>query len=135
MGADFVQRVMDELNPHRIEHGVRAVEDPAVVRELIRRGIALDMCPISNHKLMPGISLMNHPIRRLFDAGVKVTVSTDDPISFGNRINDEYVALADRSGFDRRELVQIARNGFEVALMSEAQKRRWLAELDAVSVS
>lgn len=134
MGADFVKKIMDELRPSRIEHGVRAVEDPAVVRELIRRGIALDVCPISNHKLMPGISLANHPIRRLFDAGVKVTISTDDPISFGNRINDEYVALADRSGFERKELVQIARNGFEVALMPEAQKRPWLEQLDAVKL-
>lgn len=130
MGADFVQKIMDELQPSRIEHGVRAVENPAVVRELIRRGIALDMCPISNHKLMPGISLANHPIRRLFDAGVKVTVSTDDPICFGNRINDEYGALAARSGFTRKELVQLARNGFDVALMSAAQKRPWLDELD-----
>jgi len=132
MGADFVKKIMDELKPQRIEHGVRAIENPAVVRELIQRGIALDMCPISNHKLMPGISLANHPIRRLFDAGVKVTISTDDPISFGNRINDEYVALHDRSGFNRRELVQIARNGFEVALMPEAQKQPWLGQLDAM---
>jgi len=132
MGPAFVRRVMDELQPERIEHGVRAMEDPILVRELVRRGIALDMCPISNHKLMPGISLMNHPIRRLFDAGVKVTVSTDDPISFGNRINDEYVALSDRSGFRRGELVQIARNGFEVALMSDAKKQPWLDQLDAM---
>lgn len=132
MGADFVKRIIDELNPARIEHGVRAFESPTLVQELVQRGIALDMCPISNHKLMPGISLANHPIRRLFDAGVKVTISTDDPISFGNRINDEYVALAERSGFERQELVQIARNGFEVALMPEAQKRLWLDELDAL---
>jgi adenosine deaminase len=133
MGADFVNKILDELRPSRIEHGVRAIESPAVVQEIIRRGIGLDVCPISNHKLMPGISLANHPIRRLFDAGVKVTISTDDPISFGNRINDEYVALADRSGFSRKELVQIARNGFEVALMTEEQKQPWLAQLDAMS--
>lgn len=129
MGADFVRRILDELQPQRIEHGVRAVEDPAVVAELVRRGVALDVCPISNHKLMPGIRLETHPIRALFDAGVKVTVSTDDPISFGNTLTDEYVALAERRGFTRPELVQIARNGFEVALMSEAEKRPWLERL------
>lgn len=130
MGADFVKRILDELKPSRIEHGTRAIENRAVVQELIARGIALDMCPISNHKLMPGISFANHPIRRLFDAGVKVTISTDDPISFGNRINDEYVALADKGGFSRPELVKIARNGFDVALMSQAQKQPWLDELE-----
>jgi len=92
MGAGFVGRVMQDLQPQRIEHGVRSVEDQVVVDELKRRGIALDMCPISNHKLMPGISLANHPIRKLFDAGVKITLSTDDPISFGNTVTDEYVA-------------------------------------------
>ncbi len=131
MGADFVRRILDELEPQRIEHGTRSVEDAGVVAEIKRRGIALDMCPISNHKLMPGISLGNHPIRRLLDAGVKVTVSTDDPICFGNTVTDEYVALAERAGFSRKELVQLARNGFEVALMSAAQKKPWLDQLDA----
>jgi len=133
MGADFVRQVLDELQPQRIEHGIRAIEDPGVLAEIKRRGIALDVCPISNHKLVPGISLENHPIRQLFDAGVQVTVSTDDPISFGNSIGDEYTALVERRGFSRREIVQLMRNGFEVALMPAAQKQPWLAQLDAVS--
>ncbi len=132
MGAGFVGRILQDLQPQRIEHGVRAVEDPVVVEEIKRRGIALDMCPISNHKLMPGISFANHPIRRLFDAGVKITLSTDDPISFGNTLTDEYVALAERGGFSRKELVQLARNGFEVALMSETQKKPWYDQLDGL---
>jgi len=135
MGADFVKRILEELNPSRIEHGVRAIEDPALVRELARRGIALDVCPVSNHKLMPGISLFNHPMRRLFDAGVKVTVSTDDPISFGNTLNEEYIAIAERSGFTPAELVQLARNGFDVALLTAAQKQPWLDELAEIAKS
>lgn len=135
MGADFVRLIVDMLCPSRIEHGVRATEDPALVAELARAGIALDVCPISNHKLMPGISLEWHPIRQLFDAGVKVTINTDDPISFGNAINDEYVALAERTGFTRRELVKLARNGFEVALLNEAQRKHWLEELEKVELA
>jgi adenosine deaminase len=132
MGATFVRQVLDELQPQRIEHGIRSVEDPVVVAEIKRRGIALDVCPISNHKLVPGVTLSNHPIRQLFDAGVKVTVSTDDPISFGNTLADEYTALHEQRGFSRKELAQLARNGFEVALMPDAQKRPWLAQLDAL---
>jgi len=132
MGADFVRRILDELQPHRIEHGVRAVEDKALVTALARDSVALDVCPISNHKLMPGVTLANHPIRTLFDAGVKVTISTDDPISFGNTLNDEYAALAEHRGFTRRELAQLARNGFEVAFMTAEQKRKWLDALDTV---
>ncbi len=132
MGANFVRRVLDELQPQRIEHGVRSIEDPAVIAEIKRRGIALDVCPISNHKLMPGVTLANHPIRQLVDAGVKVTISTDDPISFGNTLADEYAALAIHRGFTRKELVRLARNGFEVALMSEALKQPWVDQLDAL---
>lgn len=132
MGADFVRRSLDELKPHRIEHGVRSIEDPAVVAEIKQRGIALDVCPISNHKLMPGVTLATHPIRQLFDAGVKVTVSTDDPISFGNTLVGEYAALAVHRGFNHKELAQLARNGFEVALMPDAQKKPWLDQLDGV---
>lgn len=132
MGADFVRRVLEELQPQRIEHGVRSIEDPAVMAELNRRGVALDVCPISNHKLVPGITLGAHPIRQLFDAGVKVTVSTDDPISFGNTLTDDYTALVEQGGFTRKELAQLARNGFEVALMSESQKKPWFEQLNGL---
>lgn len=134
MGADFVRQILDELQPQRIQHGVRSVEDSGVVAEIKRRGIGLDVCPISNHKLMPGITLATHPVRQLFDAGVKVTVSTDDPISFGSTLVDEYAALAAHRAFSRKELAQLARNGFEVALLPEAQKQPWLDELDRVII-
>jgi len=132
MGADFVRFILDELHPQRLEHGVRAVEDAALVARLAREGVGVDVCPISNHKLMPGVTLATHPIRALFDAGVKVTVSTDDPISFGNTLTDDYLALAEHRGFTRRELAQLARNGFDVALLTEARKAPCLAELDAI---
>ena len=132
LGADFVRRVLDELRPQRIEHGTRSIDDPGVVAEIKRRGIALDICPISNHKLMPDVFLATHPIRHLFDAGVKVTVSTDDPISFGSTLEEEYAALVEECGFSRKELARLARNGFEVALLPEAQKQPWLDQLDVI---
>jgi adenosine deaminase len=134
-GPEFVWRVLTELEPHRVEHGVRAVEDATLVKELVRRDVALDMCPISNHRLIPGVRLANHPIRELFDAGVTVTLSTDDPVMFGNTVSDEYVALAEGRGFARRELVQLARNGFRVALLPEREKRRYCAELDVIEAA
>ncbi len=133
MGAGFIRQVLCELQPQRLEHGVRAVEDPALMAELRQRGVALDVCPISNHKLMPGITLAQHPIRQLVAAGVTVTVNTDDTLSFGNTLTDEYAALATHCRFSRRELAQLARNGFSVALLPEAQKQVWLAEIDRVA--
>ena len=131
-GPEFVWRVLTELEPDRVEHGVRTAEDPVLVKELIRRGVALDMCPISNDRLLPGIRLENHPIRELFDQGVTVTVSTDDPIMFGSSVSDEYVALAERRGFSRRDLVRLAKNGFRVALLPEPLKTRYCAELETI---
>jgi adenosine deaminase len=64
--------------------------------------------------------------------GVTVTLSTDDPVMFGNTVSEEYSALAERRGFTRRELVQLAKNGFRVALLPEGEKRRYCAELDAI---
>ncbi len=133
LGAAFVRRILDELLPDRIEHGVRAAEDPSLLAEIKRRGVALDVCPISNHKLMPGVTLETHPIRALFDAGVTVTVSTDDPISFGSTITDEYVALAERCGFSRQELARLAKNGWQVADVPAATRAATLAEIDRVS--
>ncbi|MBI5422539.1 MAG: adenosine deaminase [Opitutae bacterium] len=132
MGADFVRFILDELNPHRIEHGVRAVEDASLVARLARAGVGLDVCPISNHKLMPGVTLETHPIRALFDAGVTVTISTDDPISFGNTLTDDYVALAELRGFSRRELTEVARNGWRVADVAETVRAAAIAEIDSL---
>jgi adenosine deaminase len=128
LGADFVRRVLDELQPQRIEHGVRALEDPALVERLCAERVALDVCPISNLKLqVHGVpTLAHHPIRPLFDAGVCVTVNTDDPLIFGNSLSEEYVVLHQHLGFTTAELKQIAANGFRVALLPEATKAEWI---------
>lgn len=112
MGADFVHRCVEELGVRYIQHGVRAVENPRVVALLRKLNVTLDTCPTSNVKLMPGVSWSNHPLPQLIDAGVCVTVSTDDPISFGNTLNDEYRALFHRMGLNREQLAEIAANGF-----------------------
>jgi adenine deaminase len=113
--ARFVREVVETLGVSRIEHGVRAIEDPEVVAMLGDRGIALDVCPISNVKLRVVPSAREHPIKKLLEAGVVCTVSTDDPISFGNTIEDEYLLLANDLGFTWEELEKVANNGFAVA--------------------
>jgi adenosine deaminase len=115
-GAWFVRDVIEKLGAQRIEHGVRAIEDPEVVALLRDTGIALDVCPISNVKLRVVPSAREHPIKRLLDAGVVCTVNTDDPISFGNTIDDEYEFLAHELQLSESELERIAQNGFKIAL-------------------
>ncbi|MBC2601386.1 adenosine deaminase family protein [Puniceicoccus vermicola] len=133
-GADFVAQVVRELKVERIAHGVRAIEDPATVDLLIAENVTLDVCPISNLKLaVNGIdSMPSHPIRRLFDAGVRVTVSSDDPTFFGNRLIDDYAALYYDCGFSVEEIGRIARNGFEVAHLEESRRQSLIRELEGV---
>ncbi|MGE9291958.1 MAG: adenosine deaminase family protein, partial [Puniceicoccales bacterium] len=131
-GADFVAQVVRELRVDRIAHGVRAVEDSTTVDLLVGEGVTLDVCPISNLKLgVNGIySMADHPIRRLVDAGVRVTVSSDDPTFFGNRLIDDYAALYFDCGFSIEEIGQLTKNGFEVANLDEARKQQWIGEVD-----
>jgi adenosine deaminase len=131
-GAARVREAIEELGVTRVQHGVRAIEDPAVVALARERGVTFDTCPISNLKLQVFPSLTGHPLRRLLQAGVNCTVSTDDPLVFGNSLTDEYVALATQAGFSRAELAQVARNGWKVASVPSEEKQRQTAEIDRV---
>lgn len=131
-GAGRVREAIEVLGVTRVQHGVRAIEDPAVVQLAADRGVTFDVCPISNVGLRVVPDMASHPIRRLIEAGVRCTVSTDDPLCFGNSVNEEYLALAHGLGFTRRELARVARSGFEVALLTEDRKRAPLSQLDAL---
>lgn len=128
-GAKNVREAVEILGVRRVQHGVQSVDDAAVLRLLAERGVTCDVCPISNVKLRVAPSMRQHPIRRMVDAGVRCTISTDDPFSFGNTLSEEYAALALDAGFSRRDLVRIARNGFEVATMPPTVRQAALAEL------
>ena len=132
--ASNVREAMEGLGVHRIQHGVRAIEDPAVVQWAIDHQVTFDICPISNIKLGVIADMHHHPIRTFFDRGLRCTVSTDDPFSFGNCLEDEYAALSAAGCFGHDELKQIARNGFEVALVEDCARSVWLAELESVNV-
>lgn len=131
-GPARVREAIEVLGSTRIQHGVRAIEDPAVVALAAERGVTFDLCPISNVKLQVVPSLAAHPVRALMEAGVHCTLSTDDPLVFANTLTDEYEALAIELGFTPAELARLARNGFEVALVPEATRRQWIREVDAV---
>ncbi len=131
-GPGSVREVLDFLRVERVEHGIGATADPQLVARLARDGVTLDVCPISNYKLRAVESMEAHPIRALVDAGVRCTLSRDDPTVFGNTLRQEYAALAGSLGFTHAELAAIARNGFEVALLPDEVKRRNIEEIDAV---
>lgn len=134
-GAHRVREAIEDLGVTRVQHGVRAIEDPAVVQLAVDREVTFDVCPISNVKLKVYDDMASHPLRQLMQAGVRCTVSSDDPLVFGNQVSDDYEALAWDGGFTRNELAQLARNGWEVADVSAEQKQRAIAEVDRVEAA
>lgn len=129
-GAARVREAIEVLGVTRVQHGVRAIEDPAVVQLAAERGVTFDVCPISNVGLQVVPAMQAHPIRRLMAAGVRCTVSTDDPLCFANSLHEEYAALAADLAFTRAELAQVARHGWEVASVPGAMRQAMRAEID-----
>ena len=132
-GPARVREAIELLGVKRIQHGVRSVEDPAVVKLAADRGVTFDVCPLSNVGLRVVPAIREHPIRRLMKAGVRCTVSTDDPLCFANSLTEEYEALALEANFTRAELGQVARNGWEVADVPAATRQAMLAEIDRLT--
>jgi adenosine deaminase len=113
----------------RISHGVRAVEDPALVEELAERGIVLEVCPGSNVALGVYPSFEEHPLRALHDAGVRVTLGSDDPPYFATSIGREYEIASEHMGFGEEELMAMTRNALDAAFADEALRAELLSRL------
>ena len=120
-----------ELGVDRIQHGVRAVEDPRVVELLAERGTCLDVCPTSNVVLDVYPSLEEHPLPRLLEAGVRCSLGADDPLLFGVDVVDEYVAAHERMGVSVARLVGVARASIESSFAPGDVKRDALARVEA----
>lgn len=127
----YIHGALDVLQVERIDHGVRAEEDPALMQQLAASRMPLTVCPLSNLKLCVVKDLRDHNLARMLRAGLCVTINSDDPSYFGGYMNDNFIATADALDLSRAELLQIACNGFEAAFVSEQQKQSWYAELDA----
>lgn len=129
-GPEGVRGALDLLEAERIDHGIRAVEDPALVADLAARGIPLDVCPTSNVRLGVVPSMAAHPIERLRSAGVRVSVNTDDPLLFGTSVDGEYVTCAESFGWDRSVLAAVARTSIESCFATPERRRELLESLD-----
>jgi adenosine deaminase len=134
LGPQAVRTALESLGATRIGHGVRSVEDPAVLELLAARAVTLEVSPWSNLSLGVYDSPGEVPLRRLVAAGVKVALAADDPLIFGRRLNDQYAFARDQLGFTDVELAQLARSSIDASHAPAALKRdllggvdRWLA--------
>jgi adenosine deaminase len=127
----YVWGALEGLKAERIDHGVRALEDPDLVAELARRRIPLTVCPLSNIRLCVFDDMTAHPLKMMLDRGLVVTVNSDDPAYFGGYVNDNYRAVRQALGLTDEELALIARNSFAASFLDEATKEKYIAEVDA----
>jgi adenosine deaminase len=131
LGSESVDRTVRALSPVRIGHGVRAVEDPAVIALLADRNIACEVCPASNVALGVVAAHEELPLRRLANAGVPVVLAADDPLLFGAPLTEQYAVARDVLGFSRSELAHLARDSVRFSTMPDAPAQRVLADIDA----
>jgi adenosine deaminase len=129
-GAEHVRQAVVDLKARRVQHGVAAVEDPSVLRLLAEREVCCDVALTSNAFLTPYTDLATHPIRRMIDSGVPVTISTDDPPFFGTDLNNEYRRAREEAGLSMAELWRANLNGLRFGLADTALRRRLTLEFE-----
>ncbi|QQM29723.1 adenosine deaminase [Martelella lutilitoris] len=128
-GPDSVRDALDLVRPDRIGHGVRAVEDPELVRRLTDEGVVLEVCPGSNIALSVYPYFRAHPLRQLVDAGVRVTLNSDDPPFFGTSLAREYEIAESELGFSPEETARMTETAIAAAFVDEKTRERLLALL------
>ena len=127
----YIWSALDVLGAERIDHGVQAVHDPVLMRRLADAQVPLTVCPLSNVKLRVFPTLAQHNLRQLLDAGLCVTVNSDDPAYFGGYLNDNFVQLFAALDLGPRHAYQLAFNSFEASFADDTAKRGWERQLKA----
>lgn len=128
--AAYIREALDVLGVTRIDHGIRCDEDPLLVERLIREGVPLTVCPLSNVRLRVVERMESHNVRRLLERGVRVTVNSDDPAYFGGYLLENYLALWRSLGMTPEQLTAIARNSIDASFLDLQTKNRWLEAID-----
>ncbi len=127
----YVREALDLLGAERIDHGVRCLEDAALTARLARDRVALTVCPFSNVRLGVCDRLEDHPLKRMLDAGLVVTINSDDPAYFGGYVGANWREICAALGLSRDEAIRIARNGFDAAFVDDEARAGFHARLEA----
>ncbi|WP_329037155.1 adenosine deaminase [Streptomyces sp. NBC_00178] len=129
----YIREALDVLGVERVDHGLRAMEDPDLVKRLVADRVPLTLCPLSNVRLRAVDVLEEHPLPAMMAAGLLCTVNSDDPAYFGGYVGDTFHAVHEALGLDREQLRTLARNSFEAAFLDHDEERRarYLSEVEA----
>ena len=124
--ADYVWEAIDGLKIERIDHGNNCLNDENLVLEIIKRDMALTVCPLSNLELQVVKDLKEHPLKTMLHKGIKATVNSDDPAYFGGYLNQNFIAIQEALELTKEELVILAKNSFQYSLLEEDRKKELL---------
>ncbi len=125
----YIWSALEVLGVERIDHGVQSIHDAALMKRLAQARVPLTVCPLSNQKLCVFPSLADHNIGALLDAGLCVTINSDDPAYFGGYMNENLVQTFAATGLTAQQAYQLAANSFEASFISDAQRHHWMYEL------
>ena len=127
--AEYIWEALNLLDIKRIDHGNNCFEDD-LIDEIVKRDIALTVCPLSNTALQVVDDLKNHPIKKMMAKGLKVTVNSDDPAYFGGQVNQNYIEIQEALDLTKADLYEFAKNSFQYSLLDEDLKEKYLGELE-----
>lgn len=127
---EYIWQALDLLKVSRIDHGVRCIEDAALVERLKQERMPLTVCPLSNIKLCVYDEMQQHNIKKLLEHGLCVMVNSDDPAYFGGYVTQNYLAVQEALNLSVEQLIQLSKNGFEASFLPEDEKQRYYNELD-----
>ena len=129
--ADYVWEALDILKIKRIDHGNNSMQDEKLITEIVEKDIALTVCPLSNKALQVVPDLKQHPLKKMMELGMKVTVNSDDPAYFGGQVNQNYIEIQKALNLSKKDIYELAKNSFEYALIGDDLKEKYLSELEA----
>jgi adenosine deaminase len=126
----YIHTALDLLQVERIDHGVQATRDRALMQRLASQGIALTVCPLSNIKLCVYPDLRSHSLGQLLEAGIAATVNSDDPAYFGGYVNQNFLQTFQALDLQASHAYRLARNSLQASFAAEAAKAAWIERLD-----
>ena len=128
--ADYIWEALELLQIKRIDHGNNCLQDESLIDEIIDRDIALTVCPLSNTALQVVDDLKNHPLKKMMDRGLKVTINSDDPAYFGGQVNQNYIDVQKALDLTKEDLYNLAKNSFQYSLLNQDKKNYYLDVLE-----
>ena len=128
--SDYVWEALEHLNVSRIDHGNNSMDDEMLIAELVKSQMPLTVCPLSNLKLKVVDDLKKHPLKKMMEKNLLVTINSDDPAYFGGYVNENYLAIATALDLTKEEICQLAKNSFQASFLSYETKRKMIVKTD-----